>query len=231
MPVTGVIKADSARAETVRPFCADASNLSTAGTSDHPEAHRPCCDAVSREAELTEQLALREVEIASHEAALAAAFENGKAAGLREAEAEFDESRQASLAALVEGLAAAREQLAEAFRSFDTAALSLAVEMVDKLVGDPSTYRDMLVQAIGSRLRALEETAILSVAVSRLDFPDTSEIALLPVAPDKVLAREDLEEGECKIDLHLGGEELSLLGQWEDLKDRLSDGVLSPVTS
>ena len=218
----GVIKAGHAVSDTVRPFPLQ-QDFSATQVHESGDAEQTCCEAAAGIAQLREMIVMRDEQIAGHEKAIKDAFDRGKAAGWSEAEETFDHDRETSLAKLSEGIDAARTQLDVALASVEGLALTLAVEIVDKLFGDPSVYHDLLARAINARLRGIEESTILSVTVSRLDFPDTGEVAHLPVARDKLVLSEELEAGECRIDLELGGVEFSCLRQWADLKGHLAD--------
>jgi hypothetical protein len=197
----------------VRPFFA--------GPGGPPEQSASLTSARSPVDEVAERLAIREAQIAEHSAALAAAYAEGEVAGRLAAEASFQEDRSLALKALNKALRDANTQLAEALKAFENLALLVAVEAIDKLTSNPETYTAMLVDAIGAQVRSAETNTVLTISVSRLDFPDTREIAALagavavPEAQIKVC--DDLDAGICRMDLNLGGIEIDMLRSRDEI--------------
>lgn len=198
-------------------------NLATSNAV--PQQVAPSAEALLI-AELREALADRDGKIADHDDALAAAYAKGESAGRSMAEEEFEDSRAEALAALEAGLAAAREQFAEALSGLEALSIAVAVEAVEQLFGDAAKHREFMMQAITTQLDRLRDEAIVAISVSRSDFPDTREIAALAEAvgdhAGSLIARDDLATGECVIALRLGKVEMSSQRQWSDIKTALS---------
>jgi flagellar biosynthesis/type III secretory pathway protein FliH len=177
-------------------------------------------------ADLMETLALRDADIANHQDALVAAYAQGEASGRAAAEDAFEDQRETALAALKGGVLSARDALAHALKDFEALAILVATEAVDKLTGNPDCYRNMLTDAIAMQVRSVKDAGIISVTVSRSDFPDTSEIARLETslgaAREMLSVSDDLEPGACTIELTLGDAENSLTRQWDMMKTLLA---------
>ncbi len=175
--------------------------------------------------ELMETLALRDADIASHEDALAAAYAHGEESGRAAAQDALEEDRDAALATLKAGVLSARETLAHAMKGFEALAILVATEAVDKLTGNPDHYRSMLTDAIAMQVRNVTDAGIISVTVSRHDFPDPSEIVdlktSLGAAREMLCVSDDLDRGACNIELALGMGEVSLPRQWDAMKTLL----------
>lgn len=177
-------------------------------------------------AELRETLAVRDSRIADHDDALAAAYAKGEAAGRSAAEDWFEDSRADALAALEAGLVVARERFAEALLGFEALSIAVAVAAVEQLFGDAAKHRELMVQAIAGQLDRLRDEAVVAISVSRIDFPDTGEIAALSETvgdrAGSLTVRDDLPAGDCVIVLQLGKVELSSRGHWRDIKTALA---------
>lgn len=190
-----------------------------------PQQSAPSAEALLI-AELREALVVRDGQIADHDGALAAAYAKGEAAGRSAAEDEFEDSRADALIALEAGLVAAREQFAEALLGFEALSIAVAVEAVEQLFGDAARHRELMVQAITAQLDRLRDEAIVAISVSRIDFPDTREIAALSEAvgdrAGSLTVRDNLPAGDCVIVLQLGKVELSSREHWCDIKAALA---------
>lgn len=221
---------DTADSPTVQPFLMPGNSRKSATNKTIPQQIAPSAEALLI-AELRDALVMRDSEIADHAGALTAAYAKGEAAGRSAAEDEFEDSRADALATLEAGLAAAREQFAEALSGFEPLAIAVAVETVEQIFGDAAKHRELMVQAIAIQLDRLRDEAIVAISVSRIDFPDTREIAALSAAvgdrAGTLAARDDLPAGECVIALQLGKVELSSRRHWADIQAALaslSDG-------
>lgn len=199
---------------------AEASKAADVATEAEPVQKR------SAMVELIETVALRDAEISKHEEALSAAWAEGEAAGRAAAEEAFEDDRDAALSALKHGIEAAGKDLSRALEGFETLALLVAVEAVEKLTGNAKQYRKVLTDAIKTQVSELQSSTVVSITVARSDFPDTREVAPLSqslgIEAIKVIVSDDLDASECRIKLLLGQAEINLLGQWDDLKQRLT---------
>lgn len=178
--------------------------------------------AVTREQHLQERIDALEAEVASHGAALEDAFAKGEAAGRSAAEDEFVQDQAAALEALKAALLEMRSRHSEALQSFETLALAGSVAAIEKMIGDPDRYRGLLQAAIAHQTRQLDLATVVTVEVSRLDFPDTRDVAALEAdlgdLRRKLLVRDDYDAGACRIRLTVGSLEIGLPLQWSAIR-------------
>lgn len=215
-PTSGLIKAGAVA--SVRSFF----DAEVTETSDNVHALAEC----SRTAELLEELAQCQAQIAEHKAALDKAFADGETAG-REAAADlFEDNRQEALAKLSDAFGGALASLETQLSVFETLALEASLAALTQLVGDPEDYREILVRTVEQQVRLLGEHTIVSIAVSRLDFPDTSEPAQIAQrlgnAACRVQVSDKLPAGKCEVRLGLGSFEIDLRRSWQEIENVLS---------
>lgn len=176
--------------------------------------------------DIMEKLGRCEAEIAGHSAALEKAYAAGEEAGREAAAAEFVDSREAALAALAEGIADARQALATQLEEMEHFALAVAHQALSSLIGDPERYRELIRQMIRQQIAALADQTILSVTVSRFDFPDTREtdalLAELGPRTCGLTVSEQLGRGRCDIGLRVGTIEIDLDKNWREIGAALS---------
>lgn len=176
--------------------------------------------------ELREMLAVRDAEIARHAEAVKAAYAEGEEAGRFAAVEEFEESRDQALAMLSSAIVDARTDLSNALAGFEDLATQVALEALQILVADAGDYRKLLATAIAQRVAALASESIIAITVSRMDFPDSRELADLeaqlgsPKASLKL--SDDMEAGCCQIALKVGSLEFDLNRSWNEIADILS---------
>jgi flagellar biosynthesis/type III secretory pathway protein FliH len=177
--------------------------------------------------DLIEQLAQRDAEIAGHKEALADTFARGEESGRALAEEEFEDDRQEALALLQESLEQSRDQFAGALKRLENNSVALAHEVVAKLVGDDVQAKRLLKAAIRHQVEQIDGSAILSIFVSRADFPDTREVSalekLIASQKEKLMVRDDLGRGESQIKLNLGSLDVGLSRQWKQISDLLAE--------
>jgi flagellar assembly protein FliH len=219
----GVIKArDSVQAETVRPFLNKSPQVSQ--VPSQPESKANSSQHLAS-VDLIEKIAQRDAEISTHQQALKEAYAKGKADGRTAAEDEFQDSRKEALATLELGVEDAKRELTEALNSLESLALLVAVEAVEKLVGDADSFRAMLTLTISNQVKQIGAASLLAVTVARIDFPDTREVAALEeklsLQPGLLLVQNELEPGECRIKLMVGALEIGLTRNWTDMKAML----------
>jgi flagellar biosynthesis/type III secretory pathway protein FliH len=211
----------------IQPFVQPGALLTKARAASDDQ--RDATDAPNRSTvvDLMQTLALRDAEIACHPDALEAAYAKGEVDGRAAAGDAFEDDRAAAFDALTEGISSARDDLRRAFEGFEALAMLVAIEAIDKMTGNPEHYRAILVDAIRAQVRDVRDTGILSVTVSRCDFPDTREIAALEHSlgstSETICVSDDLVRGECRINLQLGEIELGLDRQWDVLKAMLAN--------
>lgn len=180
--------------------------------------------------ELAERLARCETEISGHAAALDKAFADGEEAGKVAAEDMFEERREKALSMLAQAFDDAREDYRDALTGFETLALKAALQALRVIIGDPESYREILEGLIRKQVAELNSGSVLTMTVSRSDFPDSRELVELESslgAPTGSLKLSDeMESGRCKIDLKIGAIELDMIHSLAEIAD-----VLAPVVS
>lgn len=151
------------------------------------------------------------------ERAVLEAEAKGRKAGLDEA-ANVDAER---LDRLKQAIAAASGELSRELASLERLAPALALECLEKLIGDPQQRGALLRDTILHNVRLLDADAIMRVDVPMLDFPETAELSelLSAVAHRRIEVRHaaDLKPGGCRIRLQLGELEVGLGQQWDRL--------------
>lgn len=176
---------------------------------------------------LNDRILELEANITEHDALVKKAFNDGFAKGREAAQEDFEDNRDRALEALNAGLADANAALKEALGTFEDHALSLAAEAMGKLAGDPDAFRQILSSAIRHQLAKLGEAAVLSVIVSRSDFPDSRELSQvnsgLSVFENRISVSDELPQGCCKIDLFVGTAEIDINRTWTQIRQILRE--------
>jgi hypothetical protein len=176
---------------------------------------------------LRRQIAELKEGASAHEAALKDSFDEGFTAGQDAAEAEFDDNREKALAALSAGIEAATAELKASLARFEGYSLQAASEALDVLVGDGAAFQQIVSQAIARQVADLGKKAVLSITVSRSDFPDSREVAeLSPTLADveaRIAVSNDLPAGRCDIKLMVGTAEIDVRKSWSDIVKILSE--------
>jgi flagellar biosynthesis/type III secretory pathway protein FliH len=224
MKDVSIIKARGASVhDAVRPFLGTGGGAQAGAASAPTDAPSPQRSAM---VDLIEQIALRDAEIAKHGDALAEAHAKGVTAGRADAEDEFEDSREEALETLRTGVQDASARFEVALKDMEALAILIAVEAVDKLCGDAEQFRAMLVSAVATQVRQTDRASLISVTASRADFPDTREVAALAetlgMNPSQLIVQDDLDPGDCRINLGVGALELGLRSSWDKMKDMLN---------
>ena len=215
MQDAGIIKAPAARvSQSVRPFLSSASSGNPEASNVASAVDSPSPEPLSPMVALMEKLALCEAEISNHQAELDKAYARGVEEGRAAAEDAFEEDRAEGLALLRTALENAHSELQTRLEGVDRIAQCIGEACLTQMIGVEDIFRPMLAQAIGTHVKRLEQETVLSVAVARVDFPDTREVAAvltgLGLSPDIVEVSDDLDSGQCRIGLRIGQVELDL---------------------
>jgi flagellar biosynthesis/type III secretory pathway protein FliH len=168
-----------------------------------------------------------EAQTSLQKAAQKKAYEEGFAAGKDAAEAEFDDNREQALQTLAAGITLATEYFKSALARFDTYAVQVAHEALSAMMGDAISFQHIVGKAIDHHVTILGKKAILSIIVSRSDFPDSREVVqaepgLSDVAA-KISVSNDLPAGRCDIKLMLGMAEIDIQKSWSEITKILSE--------
>ena len=224
----GLIKASSATAELLLSAQVSANEM-LADPRGHAAEPDPLAGEIDR---LESLLDARDEIIAKHAAALAAARAEGETVGREAAEAAFEEERAEALERLESGLGEAQAELRQALVQTGDLALLVARQALERLFGDPNARAETVVALIAHQLAQMEREAVLAVEVSRVDFPDTREIASLAerlgLPPGSLKAPLELGAGACRMRLRLGTLELGIDRQWATVRALLDEYLDQP---
>ncbi|PXX35447.1 MULTISPECIES: hypothetical protein [Burkholderia] len=183
-------------------------------------APRPASDAplaspdprAAEIAELTARVAELEAACAALESAQQAAYLKGIDEGGRAADARAKRDDDARIDVLSRGLQDAHSELQVRFASLESLALDVARAALEQMFGAIECYPTLIAQTIRHHVAHMRAGTVLTVDVSRADFPDDD--ALLPIAtaaPDSVVtAHPHLPAGACRLGLTPGRAELDL---------------------
>ena len=214
--MTGLIKATAASAELVQAALGGSieSERRTIVTGKEPDVH-----PLQREIErLHDALAKHDTAIAGHAEALQSARSAGEAAGREAAQEEWVEDHSAALERLEAGLLAAKNSLGVALEQAQALALLVARAALDNLFGDPGSRNETLAALLARQLDRVGRELVVVVEVSRLDFPDTRELAALGqrigLAKGQLTSLIDLPSAACRMRLRLGTIDLGIDRQW-----------------
>ncbi|MBN3821312.1 hypothetical protein G3N57_34475 [Paraburkholderia sp. Se-20369] len=183
-----------------------------------PSAVPPDGRAAEIEA-LTVRLAEFEAKCAALEDEREAAYRRGVDDGGRAAEASAKRDDDARVDALSRGVQDARASLQTRFASLESLALDIAQIALERILGATEHYPALVAQTIRHHVAQMETSVVLTVDVSRADFPDDN--ALQPItaaAPESIVnAHPHLPAGACRFGLAPGRAELDLSRQCDRL--------------
>jgi flagellar biosynthesis/type III secretory pathway protein FliH len=185
---------------------------------------------------LAEQIAMHQAEIAKHDLVLKEVYQKGYSAGQEAAETEFEDSRANALEKLTRGIEIANADFRKSLKYFQDYAGELAASAMAALIGEHEMYHKMLVALISKNVDALSKTGIVSVVVSRSDFPDSRELSEVQASVSDIETRisvvDDLPAGRCDINLRLGTAEIDFKQSWAEIsKILLSNADASDDTT
>jgi flagellar assembly protein FliH len=187
-----------------------------------PDPAQVAMDALRVRVEaLSDQLAAKDRELADLRKAMVQTRQEslgeGRAIGLAEAESREAERLGALEKSLAEGVA----QLAGSLEALEPLALLVARESLDKILGDPDAYAELISGLVRRQLAGMKDQSVLAVEVSAEDFPDADALASLVTDLARpavtVAVGEDLASGCCRLRLKLGGVEVGPHPQWDHL--------------
>jgi flagellar assembly protein FliH len=220
--VSGLIKSGAAGLDArVRALVFDA-----AGNAAAPAPDPELTLLRERALELEAALAERDATAEQHSAAVAAAYEEGEAAGREAGREEADARRAEALERLQESADRAVAALGERLEATDRLAVLLARTCLDKMFGAAGPRGAVVEDLIRHQLDALRQETVIEIRVSAEDF-DCAEAAAAAAPACKVIVSDALASGDCTIRLGLGALEIGLGRQWDTLRAAL-DGMIEP---
>ena len=183
---------------------------------------------VSENARLRKLLAEKEAEIAVLGETVGHARAEGEDAGRLAAEQAFEDDRQEALRLLADGIARAQEGLGDFVERAEALALLFTRAIVDKLFGEDADRQRIVGDLLRHQIAQIERHSLVAIEVSRLDFPDTREVAelaaRLQLDPTALRVDEGIDAGACRMRLKLGILEVGPDRQWQAVRDML-DGL------
>lgn len=179
--------------------------------------------ALRREAEVLRQdLAQRDEAIGGHDDAIDRAFRDGEAAGRMKGLTEADDGRAERIARLESTIERALQTFSEEVAALERLAGVLAVTGLEKVLGDPGDYAELLQRIVRMQIEKINGQAVLRIEVSPEDFPEPEALSRLGAASGRpeiaVVAVEALKAGDCRIKLLLGAIEVGVGQQWGQLR-------------
>lgn len=149
----------------------------------------------------------------------AARLKEAHDAGVREGLAQASDREEARVAALLEGVRRAEAQFATQLASLEMLAPELARSALAKLFADTRDWGPMVAAAIEREIACLGAEAIVSVAVSPLDFDELPQFdGVTSVDVDARLA-----PGNASFALRMGRADIDLPSQWQQLSAILAE--------
>lgn len=232
--MTGIIKSrEAAKSPHVRPLpkAGPATGVASLASETPAVAVEPQVDPelVAARADLAEakaQIAVKDAEIADLVAALETAFVDGQARGREAALKEAAGEREVLAAKLQASGERAVGVLERDLASLERLAVSLTLESLRKMLGEPGAQAALAPAILRRQLAQLDAASVLRVQVSPVDFPDAEALAELNAAVGhpglEITPDARLASGDCTIKLALGALEVGPNQQWARLLDALA---------
>jgi type III secretion protein L len=170
-------------------------------------------------------LAVHQAEIDRLRRRVLEAYDEGETAGHARGLREADQTAERRLTVLASGVEQAVQVFHAEVAALERLAPLLAKRGLEKILGNPANYADLLAASLHHHLREIETAAIVRIEVSTRDFPNAHGVAELGSksgCPEtEVLAIEQLPAGACRVSLRLGGLDIGVDTQWSRLGDLL----------
>ena len=207
----------------------------TGGTKAKPDTSAPPTVELAVPASETDilkaEIAALEAKLKEADATLEettkASFEEGRKAGLKEA----DKMERERIELLDEALKVASERVAEAWASTQSLSLAIAGNAIGKVLGEETAQRQAVESCIKQQLRAVRPEVVTRLRVSAYDFPDADAVAPISNMHRLQVERDaSLEPGACIFDLSLGRLDASIGKQRQAILDQL-DEIASEAAS
>ncbi len=132
----------------------------------------------------------------------------GETAGFRDGLNQAERREAERLDRLGEGVEAALAAFAQRLAGLEPLAAALARRGLERVLGDPAEYPDLVARVIAHQLGGLAAESTLRVEVSRIDFPDEAALAALAAKVARtgleLSASRDLPAGACETFQHSG---------------------------
>ncbi len=143
----------------------------------------------------------------------------GRKAGLLEATSREDERLSLARDSAALALAHFDEVLAELARISPL----LALEGLQRVIGDPANYPELIRRTIDLQLERLGARSVVCIEVSPADFPDGASPTGSAASRIDYRTIDDLGPGQCRIKLRLGEVDVGIDQQWGKLSALLCE--------
>jgi flagellar biosynthesis/type III secretory pathway protein FliH len=178
-------------------------------------------------ASLEKELGLRSAAIKSLHSDIERAFEEGKAQGRNTGLAEAEDRQTLRFSLLNDAIRQSQNKLVHDVGSLERLSALLARECLDIIFGNNAAHASMVERIIASQIAKIDKSMVLSVEVSRDDFPDGDALDALAVStalPRTLLtAKPGAATGSCLINLRLGRMDVGIDQQWSSLREVLGE--------
>lgn len=183
---------------------------------------------------LEEQLRQRSVETDNLRAEVTRARDDGREQGYEIGLAAAQDRQSERLRLLEKSMMQAQTAAVECLTSLSRLSTLLAQDCVDIILGDASDRTEFISSIIETQLAKIDRAMLISIDVSRLDFPNDQLIAALVekrrLSSVSVKAADDMPSGSCVINLRLGRIAVGINQQWPALKAVLDEMSLPEMT-
>lgn len=197
----------------------------------------PLCKRDEERERLDKRIAVLEENARQKDAVIAAlrddvarAFEDGRMKGYKAGIDEAGDMQAARLSLLEENAGHAQAKLSDAIASLSRLSALLARDCVDAILGNGEDRVEIINRIIKTQIAKIEETTLLTVELSRQDFPDDESLMALAARMDVPAvvfsARPGMASGDCLMTLRLGSMEVGINQQWNCLRGVLNEIVL-----
>ncbi|MFC4291068.1 hypothetical protein ACFOWX_01425 [Sphingorhabdus arenilitoris] len=177
---------------------------------------------------LEAQLAALETQLHEGKEALQQRYDQGFEEGQLAKEEEIEEDRTKALAALHSSLENALADFERELSVMHHFAVTVAQTAITKILGDDSHRQQIMKSIIARQFAGLEKQNILKVTLSKIDFPNSTDIsdlaAQLSISADCINTSAEHDAGACFIELNLGTIDASLDRQLHNLNMMFDGG-------
>lgn len=224
--MTRLIKFPDAATSNIRPLHAGAASPAPPRKTVKPSDTRTA--ALQLELQQARQtLEDKDAEIAKLLEAIESAYKDGESDGRKAAREAAEDERETLLAALDDAANKAVEAMRVDMASLERLAVLLAIESLNKILGEPGAFADIAPRLIQNQMARLDPLSVVRMQVSPADFPDDARLAALAAGIGhpglEIIAADDLKSGDCRINLVLGTLDVGLNQQWGQLRAVLED--------
>jgi flagellar biosynthesis/type III secretory pathway protein FliH len=185
-----------------------------------------------RIAQLEDDLKRQKAETVNLNSEIERAREEGREQGYESGVIAAEDRQFERLGLLKKSMLLASDSVSLHLQSVGRLAPLLAQECLDIILGDAADRADLVARIVENQVSKLDAAMLVSIKLSRLDFPD--DAALVQLAEQvgtnvAVMACDDVAPGGCVMTLKLGQMDVGLDQQWPVLRAALSEMAMPEV--